>query len=208
MSIIDKWNQWYKDLPKEPSTTLYGDTLSYKMGADFLKDCEIVEDWGVGTGAFKLHRPDAIGVDGSDTPHADVKADLTTYTSDCDGIFLRHVLEHNKDWQKILINAIKSARKVCVINFMPLSTKGTVELEDVSFQNRKYGVDVPTFSLGIDQFKKIFKSVNVDVVEESYATETIFLITKGDTQGNTQDNTQGNTKNMSQVKQKLEGFCK
>ena len=178
MNIIDKWNQWYKNLPKEPTTGLYGDSLTYELGAEFLKDCKVVEDWGTGTGAFKLHRKDAIGIDGSDTPQADKKADLVKYTSSCDGIFLRHVLEHNEGWEKILINALKSAKKkVCVINFVPLNKKGTIELPDISVQNRKYGVDVPTFSLGLDQFNKIFKDNGVLVKKESCDNETIFFIT-------------------------------
>ena len=178
--MLNKWNGWYKDLTEKPLITLYGETPTYKLGAEFLKDCGKVEDWGTGTGAFKLYRNDAIGIDGSDTPHADREADLTEYTSSCDGIFIRHVLEHNEEWQKILINALKSAKKkVCVINFFPLNKKGTIELSDVSFQNRKYGVDVPTFSLGLDQFNKIFKKNGVSVKKESCDTETIFYITKG-----------------------------
>ena len=177
MNIIGKWNEWYKNLPKKPTTGLYGDIPTYALGAEFLKDCKVVEDWGTGTGAFKLHREDAIGIDGSNTPQADKKADLTQYVSSCDGIFIRHVLEHNLDWEKILKNALKSAGKVCVVLFTPLNKKGTIELPEISFQNRKYGVDVLTFSLGIDQIDKILKECSVK--QDSYKNETIFYITRG-----------------------------
>jgi len=173
MSIIDKWNQWYKDLPQEPTIGLYGDSLTYELGAEFLKDCEIVEDWGTGTGAFKLHRKDAIGIDGSNTPQADKKVDLIEYTSSCDGIFMRHVLEHNKEWVKILANALKSAKKICVIVSTPFTDK-TTELTEISARNKDYGVDVKSYSLDLREFNRILKGYKVK--KEVHGGDTIFYI--------------------------------
>jgi len=170
MSNVNKWNSWYKDLNDNPSSFRYGDTVTYKLGAEFLEDCKIVEDWGTGAGGFKKYFPTAIGVDGSDTPHAEKKfVDLTTYTTICDGIFMRHVLEHNYEWESILKNAVNSAaKKICIILFTPL-TETTVELA----HNLKIGVDVPDLSLDKDQFEKIINSVNPKTVKiEHFNTKT------------------------------------
>ncbi len=47
MSNMNKWNDWYKEIEKSsPSAFRYADTITYKLGAKFLEDCEAVEDWG------------------------------------------------------------------------------------------------------------------------------------------------------------------
>lgn len=97
----------------------YGDNTTYVFGAEFLSDCESVEDWGCGRGWARQFFSDVsyvgvdMGVDGqvTDNPFADKLVDLTQYTSDVDGILLRHVLEHNYEWRKILANALASAKK-------------------------------------------------------------------------------------------------
>ena len=77
-----------------------------------LKDCKIIEDWGCGMGWFKQFvKSKYIGLDGSKTPHSDKKVDLTKYKSSVDGIFMRHILEHNFEWEKILRNACQSFTK-------------------------------------------------------------------------------------------------
>jgi hypothetical protein len=48
-------------------------------------------------------------------------ADLTEYVSECEGIVLRHVLEHSYEWTKILDCAVASfTRRLIVILFTPL----------------------------------------------------------------------------------------
>jgi hypothetical protein len=70
-------------------------------------------------------RGDYRGVDGSG-PFADAIVDLCHYRSDVDGVFLRHVLEHNPEWRSILTNALASARRRCVIVlFTPLAAEET-----------------------------------------------------------------------------------
>src|SRR5262249_21544228 len=108
----------------------FADTATYRLGAKFLEDCAVVEDWGVGAGGFKRYRPDAIGIDGSKTPFADKIVDLVSYRSNVDGIFIRHVLEHNYDWPRILDNPLHSAKKVCVLFFVPFSTELSPNLGD------------------------------------------------------------------------------
>lgn len=182
MSNVNKWNNWYKDLTTDPSSFRYSDTITYNLGATFLSDCITVEDWGTGAGGFKRYRPDAIGVDGSDTPHAEKKyVDLTSYTTDCEGIFMRHVLEHNYEWESILKNVVESAsKKICIVIFTPLADT-TIELA----HNLSFGVDVPDLSLSHDIFFNIINSVNPKNLKfEKYQTstgykeETIFYIEK------------------------------
>jgi hypothetical protein len=63
---MDKWNNSYSKLRvPEP----YGDTVTYRLGADWLRECNVVEDWGCGAGWFKqfCKAPTYIGIDGSNT---------------------------------------------------------------------------------------------------------------------------------------------
>ncbi len=119
---MNKWTKWY--INKNQSEP-YADTISYSMGAEFLKDCDIVEDWGCGLGWFKkTYCGRAIGVDGTESKFSDVVADLATYKSYNfpNGIFMRHVLEHNENWKEILENALDTARyKFFLAIFTPFS---------------------------------------------------------------------------------------
>jgi hypothetical protein len=118
---IGKWDHWYSDLHvAEP----YGDLQTYDIGATFLRPCATVEDWGCGKGWLR-HYVDGDryrGVDGSQTPFADEIVDLRTYRSHVDGIFMRHVLEHDIEWRSILTNALLSAQdRLALILFTPLA---------------------------------------------------------------------------------------
>lgn len=179
---VSKWDSWYKNLPEKPSSFNYGDTITYELAAEFLKDCDTVEDWGCGAGGFLRFRPDAIGVDGSDTKFATKKnINLKTYTSKCDGVHIRHILEHNYNWESILRNALTSAvRKVVITLFIPLTEVDTVE---VSY-NAEYGVDVPDIAICKKEFMDIIASFNPSNVSSeclktstSYGEEQIFYIT-------------------------------
>lgn len=117
---VGKWDRWYHGL-SEPQP--YGDTVTYQAGADWLAGCELIEDWGCGKGWMRHFVPaDRYrGIDGSHSPFADEVVDLTTYRSDVPGVFMRHVLEHNYDWSRILDNAVTSAReRLFLVLFTPL----------------------------------------------------------------------------------------
>jgi hypothetical protein len=185
-SNLGRWDEFYKTLPPEPSAFYYGDTETYRIGAEFLYGCETIEDWGTGGGGFKRYCPEAIGIDGSHTPFADKIADLSVYTSDVDGIFMRHVLEHNIDWKDILENALKSARKkVCVVLFTSPTALNTIEIPEGTEANKSCGVNVPNLRLGRKELINIFINEGCSVVEQNFQTdteygeETILLITKG-----------------------------
>jgi hypothetical protein len=184
---MDKWNEWYKDLDvNNPSTFRYGDTETYSVGYNFLKGCKVVEDWGCGTGGFKRlfvdPTPAYVGIDGSLTPFADVKADLVNYTSSVEGIFMRHVLENNYEWACILENACKSfTRKMCLVLFTPFSDTTATEIA----HNRAHGVDVPDLSLSKKEIMSIINKHNIRSCRietkhtaTGYGVEHIFYLTK------------------------------
>lgn len=170
-SKMGKWDEEYVGIKKNPARqNLYGDTPSYRIGAEFLADCKIVEDWGCGAGGFKKYRTSGyVGVDGSKTPYAKITADLTKYKSNVDGIFIRHVLEHNEDWEKILINALKSARKkLCLVIFTPFEKRTKIIATEVI-----QDLDVPDIS---------FAKKDLTNIIEKYGTYKLTRIAEGKTQ--------------------------
>jgi hypothetical protein len=157
---MDKWNDWYKNLTKIGSFR-YSDTVTYELGYHFLQNCNTVEDWGCGAGGFKRfflnNNQKYIGIDGSNTPFSDIKTDLLTYTSNVDGIYMRHVLEHNYEWKTMLENACKSFNKqMCLILFTPFN-ETTIEIA----HNLKHGVDVPDLSFDKNELLQIFEKYNI-----------------------------------------------
>jgi hypothetical protein len=113
---IGKWAAWYQDLEAPWG---YGDPTSYEIGAAWLAGCTLIEDWGCGAGWLRtMLPPDRYwGLDGTDSPGCDAVVDLVTYRSTVPGVFIRHVLEHNEAWARILDNAVASFtdRKVLIL---------------------------------------------------------------------------------------------
>ena len=112
--VHDMMGKW--DYSKIIDPTFFGANesfeLSYQMGMHFLKDCVTVEDWGCGSCYAKKYRVGKYkGIDGSPSKWTNTVCDLRYYKSKPDGIFMRHVLEHNLDWDKVLSNAIDSFKK-------------------------------------------------------------------------------------------------
>lgn len=169
----NKWAGWYAGVD-EPQA--YGETTTYELAAEFLSDCATVEDWGTGKGWFKTLRSDAIGVDGTDSPFADVVADLRFYRTDADGILLRHVLEHNYDWADILSNAASSARrKLCIVLFTPCGP----ETREIAFTEE---VGVPDMSFNVSDITDRLGAFTVDVsmlsTNTQYGQETMLQATR------------------------------
>jgi len=104
------------------------DSTTYQLAAAWLDvDDWSVEDWGGGAGwagQFFTHARYQV-VDGS----IGVMRDLQAYRSDVDGILLRHVLEHNHNWQGILANALASIRhRLVLVIFTPWSSGPTCQI--------------------------------------------------------------------------------
>ena len=117
LPMVGAWN--YQNV----ETFHYGDDVSYRRGIAFLDGHGTIEDWGCGFAHARtfVTRSPYVGVDGS-SKWADKIADLRDYTSDVDCIFMRHILEHNVDWKRILANAIRSFKKrMVLVIFTPLS---------------------------------------------------------------------------------------
>jgi hypothetical protein len=173
--MTDAWAPWYRGLDGPQP---YGEVTSYHIAADFLADCETVEDWGCGKGYFSTLRPDVLGVDGTKTPFSDVVTDLKRYRSEADGVLLRHVLEHNYGWQFILDNAIATARKkLCIILFTPCTEETFAQ--EIAFTEE---LGVPDISFSLEQLKPRFHefAVTVEHIKSNtqYGEETIIRATR------------------------------
>lgn len=115
---------WEREWPKHAEPFRFGadgEDTTYALGMGFLDGLPLVEDWGCGGRWAQrfLTRGEYLGIDGTST-FADVNADLREYRSQADGIFMRHVLEHNDDWRLILANAVASfGSRFALIVFTP-----------------------------------------------------------------------------------------
>lgn len=178
-SNAGKWNEWYKGIPdKDPTPSLYAEATTYRMAASFFSDIDTVEDWGCGRGGFKIFcLGQYVGVDGSRTPFADKIVDLCNYKTRVDGILLRHVLEHNYQWEDVLSNAVKSFdHKLCIVLFTPFADQ-TREIA----HNRHIGVDVPDLSLAKVEIEKHLHGLNWKLVENittksQYKVEHVYFV--------------------------------
>jgi hypothetical protein len=174
MTNVGKGTGWYWDL-EEPWP--YGETTSYKIGASWLASCALTEDWGCGAGWLRtLIPPEQYrGIDGSASPVCDEMVDLVSYRSSVPGIFMRHVLEHNYQWDRILENALASFReRMVLILFTPERSM----TEEIGWTP---GLDVPDIAF---RFDDIIDRLPADVTytvrripsATQYGCETIFLL--------------------------------
>lgn len=178
MTNVGKWDRWYAGI-KEPQP--YGDTITYQLGAEWLKDCTIIEDWGCGKGWFsRFITPNKYrGIDGSYSPFANEIVDLVTYRSSVSGIYMRHVIEHNYEWKSVLTNALNSfTDRMVLVLFTPMAEE-THEIY--------YNVDpgVPDISFAEKDLLKLFDAAGVSIVEKktvnnhtNYGEETVFFLKK------------------------------
>jgi SAM-dependent methyltransferase len=155
----------------------YGDDTSYRRGIAFLDGRGTIEDWGCGTGYAKRYVKASryIGVDGTDSLHCDVKADLQDYHSATECLFMRHVLEHNWGWRSILHNAVESfGHRMVLVIFTPFRDN-EVNIGDTD--------GIPDLSLVREEILQFFAGMSV--TEETifsgtqYGEETLFYVEKG-----------------------------
>ncbi len=174
-SNCGKWSAPYANLER---IKLYGDPTTYEMAAAFFSDVNEVEDWGCGGGGFRKYcKSNYVGVDGTPNPYVDHVTDLVTYTSDVDGILLRHVLEHNPGWEKLLHNAVRSIRrKLCIILFTPFVD----QTRTIRYYPRSDIVDI---AFNKEDLIKFFDQYNWRLEEDiktssQYGIEHVFFVEK------------------------------
>ncbi len=175
ISNVGKWRRNYRDLDR---VKLYGDSTTYELAAEFLADMDEVEDWGCGSGGFrKFCKTAYIGVDGTQNQFVDTVADLASYRSGADAILLRHVLEHNPEWAKVLDNALGSfRRKLCIVLFTPFAE----ETKEIKYYRKMDVVDISFRKQDlISRFGANDWRLEQDLKTESlYGVEHVFYIQK------------------------------
>ena len=158
----------------------YGDDATYRCGIAFLDGHGTIEDWGCGFAHAHnfVTKSRYVGVDGS-SKEAEKIADLREFTSAADCIFMRHVLEHNLEWRRILANAVASFHKrMALIIFTPFSDSTHV----VAASQTVTAFPVPDISFRKHDLTQYFGHLRYS--EESletdtqYGTEHVFYIEK------------------------------
>lgn len=170
MSNVGKWNAAYANARVSAP---YGETTTYTKGAEWLWGCQTIQDWGCGLGYFHtcLQHQRYVGLDGSSSDFVDHVVDLTIYRSDVQGIFMRHVLEHNLEWRKILENAVASfTRRMCLVVFTPFAEKTGV-IVTAEFTP---GVCIPDISFSRQELTSYFNKFLIG--EETLKTRTQYGI--------------------------------
>lgn len=151
----------------------YGDIQSYEWAAEILDRPGTVEDWGCGTTYARRFFSVAkyIGVDGSKSKWCDVLDDLRTRDSRPSGILLRHVLDHNPEWEKLLDNALRCFQeRMVIVTFIKFEEK-TRLVEDPS-----NGIPCIVFSKA-DLLNRMRKYA-VSSWKLDNSEETLFFVTK------------------------------
>jgi len=159
--MIGKWS--YRDVKQ----FAYGDETSYRKGMAFLDGHGTIEDWGCGTAYAKRFatRSAYVGIDGSPSDYRDKSADLATYRSHTDCIFMRHVLEHNFEWRAILRNAIASfERRMVLIIFTPFGD----ETRPIATWS-----GIPDIAFRKEDLTELFRDLHYS--EESLETDTQYM---------------------------------
>ncbi len=116
-SMLGKWEKIYEGL-QERKLDANGETARKAFPFLHPENIQTIEDWGSGGGgAQSLIREgqEYKALDGSSNKFVDEVVDLREYSSSPDGIFLRHVLEHNPEWPRVLYQALQSFQKRMVL---------------------------------------------------------------------------------------------
>jgi hypothetical protein len=169
--VLGKWNYGIA------TPFAYGDETSYRKAMAFLDGPHLIEDWGCGTAWARrfVQRGRYIGLDGSWSLHCDRVVDLRIYKSTADAILIRHILEHNWEWKKILENALASfQKKFALVIFTPFSqeTKSIATtwetIPDLSFRKEDLLEYLKPFPFSEESLQ----------TATQYGTEHIFYITR------------------------------
>ena len=158
--ILGKWEWRYRG----QAPFAYAETESYEKAAAFLNGYGLVEDWGCGPAWARRFFTEYRGVDGS-AGHADRVADLRQYRSEVPCILMRHVLEHNHEWRRVLRNAVESfSKRMVIVLFTPFAEQ--------TKQIAKHWADIPDYSFArADLFSEL---TGLDIREETLASSTVY----------------------------------
>ncbi len=172
--MLGLWSKTYEQMIPHR----YGGDDSYVFAEKYLKGLD-VEDWGCGEGRFKdFHTGVYIGVDGSMANHrCHIVADLRKRRLYSPGILLRHVLEHNEEWQKVLRNAVRCATNTLVIVlFTPLQEK----THQIGWSDE---IKVPDIGFALEDIRAFLpkgteEHLNIPSPSTQYGVEHIFVVMK------------------------------
>jgi hypothetical protein len=177
-SNVGRWEHLYSGL--KPDHPLYGDSTTYKLGGEWLDGCKTVADWGCGLqNARHYILGEYIPLDGSRSGHEDtIIVDLAEYRGESEGIFMRHVLEHDYRWAKILDNALDSfTKRMALILFTPMAES----TREIGFTEE---MPCPDLSFSMEDILGPVRERKIAVRHENmptgtwYHEETIFYLEK------------------------------
>lgn len=180
MSNVGRWSGWATSEPVQ-----LGPLDSYQKLVEWLDGYGDIADWGGGTGlAARFVRESAYRViDGSLSLANTELIDLADCTSVSDCIMMRHVLEHNYNWQNVLKNLVKRFnRRAAIAIGTPLETETRLHhVERVFFGS--VGQEVPVLCLSLGEFLSIIepyfvKSEHPGWWSDDVPDETIFYLEK------------------------------
>lgn len=187
-SRLNLWTNFWCN--RDPSKEAHDDAnITMKHSISILQNENIndLEDWGCGNCVFKkycekLEHIKYIGIDGSNTGYQDKIADLTKYKSDVDCIYIRHILEHNDEYEKILKNGLQSFKKVLIlILFTPLliNSNSTQVIDSIELS----GHTIPDIAFKENDITDIieknncsYEKIEVSNTKTKYRVETIFIV--------------------------------
>lgn len=172
--MLGLWSKTYEQMIPHR----YGGDETYLCAESYLKGLD-VEDWGCGEGRFKdFHNGVYIGIDGSKAnPRCHIVADLRKRRSYSPGILLRHVLEHNIDWQVILKNAVKCATNTLVV---VLFTPFQQTTKQIGWSDE---IKVPDIGFALEDIRALLPKVfeehtNIPSPSTQYGVEHVFVVMK------------------------------
>jgi hypothetical protein len=172
------WNDAYRGAT---AVQPYGDITTYLKGAEFLKGLAL-EDWGTGLGWMRQYCKDVeyVGLDGSRTPFANLVVDLCSYRSHTPGLFMRHVLEHNRRWREILINAVASFQhRMVLVTFSPYQTDQTRILAEHEYTPGSFIPDIGFLREDlVREFSPYLVKEETLKTQTQYQTETVYYLEK------------------------------
>ena len=176
-SYLGVWNTFWRGRGPQEECPMMRKTIGFINGRPEIHE---IEDWGCGVTALRKYidpRIRYIGLDGSDTGYQTRLVDLTTYKSNVDAIFMRHVLEHNWAWQQMLQSVLLSFQKrAIVIVFTPWSDDAAMHKvlnqHEMHSENKEgQRVVIPDLALP----KAVFMRIISDCQEQMLRTEQTVL---------------------------------